>query len=139
DPALVEPDDGLDGLEGEGERRAEADVALLARAGELAAVLELEQIHRGPLLDRGPIGAELDLEDRLVPLEIALGVVALDDEAVRRVGEDEVGGADPLAELVRVANAGVLLRGDVELVDEERLVVFADERVLEHRQELGPV
>jgi hypothetical protein len=135
---LVDEQDGLEGLHGQGERVAEP----VALAGvDATRVLDPQGVH-DELLAHEPVAvraAQVDLVDALGDRLVALEVVPLDEQHRVAAGRERV--ADDvgrLVGLVRPALAGVLAAAGVELVDPAAARVgVVCQRALDHRVEVA--
>ena len=124
----VEEEDVLNRRERKGEVPADADITGLSRLGDAVRIGDAQEIDGQPLVHEGAWRAKRDLVDCLKPIQIALCIIAFDDEAVFVIGEDKIANryaarVEPILEAVsRVAPAR-----EIELVHQEGFLIVIGE------------
>lgn len=132
DVFLVEKDNIFDRDKGEGEVLPDPDVTGLPGRRDEVRVGNTQEINREVFGHRGLGSSELDLIDGFEAVEIALGAIALDNEAMLGVGQNKVTDRHSArVQLISETLAGVTLGRKIELMDEERFGIIAHQRLFQ--------
>jgi hypothetical protein len=113
----VEKEDILNRREGKGEVPADADITGLSRLGDAVRIGGAQEIDGQLFVTKAPWRAKRDFVDRLESVQIALCIIAFDDEAVVFIGEDEIADRNAArVELILEAVSRVAAAREIELV-----------------------
>ena len=136
DVRAIEEKHVFDGREWERKVAPRAHITGNGGLRDAVRILDIQQIDGQSFFHRLAVSTKFDLVNRFEAVQIALGIITLDDQTVLVVVHDEIADVGaPWIKRVEVTLPGILSALDIEFMNEQGLRIRTGERLLEQREQ----